>query len=221
MAHALNTTPGEQILNRGEVRARLREATHPLHVRLSRLPLLNGLTRPDYPWHFYRMLIAAYFHIYRALEAAIDEAPGRPLLAPYFCYDDRRKLPWLMADLAALGVDPQAPEYCPISPVRVATPVYVGQLIGLLYAIEGSTLGAPIIANALVMTLSVTASSGARFFECYGDDAAIERRWRQFEQCAESLVDTSTQLHNAEVAAVAIFDLMETQLTDYQRRLVK
>ena len=56
------------------VRRLLRDGTHAEHVRLNQHPLLAGITRPDYALTTYQLVLTAYFHFYRALEAAIDQA---------------------------------------------------------------------------------------------------------------------------------------------------
>lgn len=201
-------------------RQRLRHATHGLHVHLNRHPMLCGLLKPGYPPAFYQSLLAAYFHIYRSVEEVIDEFLADPDRRAGFSYAQRHKLPWLAEDLRSFAIDPEAPAYRPLQPVSVTLPTGPGQLIGMLYAIEGATLGGQVVARDLLAGLGLGAMSGARFFNGYGDDAETARRWREFEHYADSISDDAAQLRLAEESAAAIFKLIESQLDDYHRRLV-
>ena len=151
----------------------LRRATHGAHVRLNHHPLLAGLTRPGYSLDTYRQVLCRYAHGYAALEARILDWLGRH--PGVFDYGPRRKLGWLEQDLAWFGDAPlaQAPAgaVCP----RVDS---LGELLGVLYPLEGATLGGQVISPHLERNLGLTPGAGARFFAAYG--AGTPARWHEF-----------------------------------------
>jgi heme oxygenase len=189
------------------VRQQLRLATHAAHVRLNHHPMLAGLTRPGFSLAQYRRILAAYYPFYAVMEPAILSLT---IQTNGFSYAQRRKLPWLIEDLRALG-DTPANLKCK----RVfAIPADAAELIGTLYAIEGSTLGGQVISRHLAANLGLTPERGARFFSGYGADT--ESRWAAFCGYAETLVDDPMQRERAGIAALQVFNALEGQLDDSQ-----
>lgn len=189
----------------------LRRATHAEHVRLNQHPLLTGITRPGYPLGHYQRVLVAYFHFYRAIEAAIDETLSRLALA--FDYRPRRKLPWLTRDLAHFAIDPEQPAARPSRTPRAPENLDSAGLFGLLYTIEGSALGGRVIARHLAAHHGLTADGGARFFVGYGE--AVDVLWRQFLAEMEQQLADAGACTRAGVAARQTFVLMEQLLDDY------
>jgi hypothetical protein len=89
------------------VRDSLRQATHAAHVRLNHHPLLQNLTRPSQTLEGYCRVLAAYARFYRPLEDWI--VASLAALDLDFCYESRRKLPWLLADLDYFEIQPGSP----------------------------------------------------------------------------------------------------------------
>jgi heme oxygenase len=56
----------------------------------------------------------------------------------------------------------------------------LGQALGCLYVMEGSTLGGRFIARRLHEHLGLTPASGAAFFHGYGEETGS--RWKAFQQ---------------------------------------
>jgi heme oxygenase (biliverdin-IX-beta and delta-forming) len=189
----------------------LRRATRTAHARLNQHSLLIGITRPGYSLDDYQRVLVAYFHFYRVIEASIDDALSRLGLA--FDYRVRRKLPWLVADLAHFGIDPETPSASPAWLPRGPENLDVGGLFGVLYTIEGSALGGRIIYRYLSTHLGVTADAGARFFFGYGD--VVNDLWQQFNaEMERQLAEPGVRLR-AGVTAGETFALMEQVLDDY------
>lgn len=192
-------------------RQMLRAATHDAHVRLNHHRLLVGLVRPGYSLATYIRVLVAYYHFYRVLEAAIEGFMAGAALD--FDYAARRKTPWLAADLRALGVDAAAPAWLPPRPLAPVEMLSAPQLAGVLYTIEGSTLGGRVIMRHIGANLGLTADSGGRFFEGYG--AHTDACWEQVEACMESLCGSADQRALAARAACATFASIEGVLDDY------
>jgi heme oxygenase len=200
------------------VALQLRRCTHQAHARINQHPMLSGLTKPAYPLARYKVLLAAYFDVYAGIERGIDSFLADAGLA--FDYERRRKLPWLDADLAHFGIDPASIQWHPCRPAAIAPPASVGELIGMLYVIEGATLGGQLISRHLGDTLGLTAGTGARFFSGYGDALETQRRWREFGVFADSILLQPQQRSLACDGAVCVFDSIEKVLNDCHARFV-
>lgn len=194
-----------------DARKFLRDSTHADHVRLNHHPLLVGLTKPAYPIVMYPQVLLAQYHFYLALEAAIDQFyVGRQL---DFSYDNRRKLPLLRDDLRHFGIDPDALAWRPHAshfPIRLDD---IGQLLGVLYTIEGSSLGGQIVFRHLSAHAGLTASQGARFFHGYGERTMA--CWLQFEDFMGANLTQAETRTSALQSAKAAFALMHAILDEY------
>lgn len=195
-----------------DARYQLRSGTHGEHVRLNQHPMLVGLTRPDYPIPRYRMLMAAYYHFYSAVEDGIEQFGDE-----VFQYSPRRKLPWLLEDLAYLETDPLATENLPLQALPDMTPADVPELAGMLYTIEGSTLGGRVISRHLSTHLGLSPDRGGRFFSAYSH--LTDHRWHQFESFLNATLVTDVMVECAVNAARRTFALIETILDDFHERV--
>ena len=193
------------------VREKLQQHTHSFHTRLSHHPLLLGLTGPDYPIRDYTTLLLAYHRFYRQIEGEIEEGLLRFDL-PY-CYEKRRRLPWLEADLRYFQIEPDTAER-PDAPASIGQEIdSPGKIIGMLYAIEGSALGGQVVLRHLTENKGLTGATGARFFQGYGADTLL--RWREFCAFAECFADKPETLQQAKFAAGDVFISIKTILDSY------
>lgn len=191
------------------VRTTLRQAIHADHDRLNRHPLLRRLTQPDLTLPQYIQIVEAYAHFYRCIEKRILQAAP----VPGFCYESRRKSAWLDSDLKQLGSltpgpPPLAEQHWDIGPINS-----IGALAGVLYAIEGSTLGGQVIGRHLARHLHLNADSGARFFNAYGDET--QARWQAFCLWLESFSTQTDQVAHAQASARKLFRHLEALLNAY------
>lgn len=192
-------------------RQTLRKGTHGEHVRLNQHPMLEGLTRPGYPRARLGFLLSGYFHIYRALELAITSLP-----VDGFSYASRQKLPWLIQDLEHFGIDPESTGYRPYGPLATPAPIDAAELAGMLYTIEGSTMGGQVISRHLATHLGITPAMGCRFFHAYGEHTAT--RWNEFEAFLNASLADRQQCERALATAKATFGCIETILDEYHAR---
>jgi len=171
----------------------LRQATKQPHHALDHHPLLAPLLRSDLTVAQYGNALAALHGIaQRAEEGILAFLDQHPLL---FDYQARRKVWALNADLAALGREPMALT----TPFPV--PQSVAALIGVLYAIEGSTQGGLMIAR-LLQALPIAPLPTA-YFRIYGDTSA--QKWHDFLQFANHL-HSREELDTATATAISAFD---------------
>ena len=184
---------------RGAVRERLRAATRDAHAGLDGHPTMQALLAGHSGRHGYRSLLVSYARLYDALETAIGKASA--YLPPDYDWAARRKLPWLEQDLAYLGADgaPQhARDFAPLPAIDSRA-----KMLGVLYPLEGSTLGGLTIGKRLAHALGIDATSGARFFHGYGSSTAA--RWAETCAVIETIADDDAAQEAAAGAAIRIF----------------
>lgn len=190
----------------------LRERTHAAHARLNRHRLLAGLTRPNYPRQNYWKVIAAYAQLYEFLEGLI--LSHLHLLAGGFNYIPRQKLGWLRQDLAVADNDPATMVAITTAP-RIA-PIVIedsADLVGVLYPIEGSTLGGQVISGHIESRLGLSPTRGGRFFNGYG--AQTEHYWGEFLTFAEITCPDQHRRDKAALSALSVFAAVESILDEY------
>jgi heme oxygenase len=175
----------------------LRERTAHLHERVeAAVDVMQRVKTPE----SYAHLLARFLGFYRPLEPLLSEVPGLDL-------DARRKTPWLEADLAFLGLSPEAISRLPDCDVG-PHPVTLAETLGCLYVTEGSTLGGRFIARQVQGSLGLEPTRGGlTFFTCAGAD--IGARWKAFQTVCESSVTTPDQEREALAMASATFEAFE------------
>lgn len=149
---------------------RLRQETRPVHEETEELlyiePLRAGTLSPEQYTH----LLQVHWLFHHALEAAIDQN-----LDFFRAYqpNERRKAPWLEADLADLDIplpEPLPGLFAGWSPVELLGAAYVG---------EGSMLGGKVVLHYLQKNPQLQPLlEKARFYRGYGADAMS--RWKAF-----------------------------------------
>jgi len=177
----------------------LRQATKQPHHVLDHHPMLAPLLRADLTRQQYGNALAALHGIQQRAEdgilAFLDQHPG------LFDYQSRRKVWALNADLAALGRESmEIAEHFP-------EPQSIGGLIGVLYAIEGSTQGGLMIAR-LLQALPI-APLPVAYFTVYGTASA--QKWAEFLQFADRHSDKE-ELDIAAATAISAFDAIHAHM---------
>lgn len=177
----------------------LRQATREAHSRIERaLPLFQlGLTLP-----LYTRVVAAFYGFYAPLEPLCQEAAGRTRSALDLA--TRAKTPLLANDLARLGYTTEAVLALPrcISLPPVAS---MSAALGVLYVMEGATLGGQIISRHLNDALSLQAHEGVAFFTGYGDQT--RDMWKRFAVLMETA--DGLDIDASITAAVKTFDTLD------------
>jgi len=183
----------------------VREHTRDAHRRLeTALALLDRpLTLPRY-----RRLLRGFAGFYGPLEARLAAFPQWADV--HIDYSQRRKLPWLVADLAALGDDSASIHQLPRCERLPPTDSF-GQAVGCAYVLEGATLGGQHLARVVQAQLGLSADTGGRFFDSYG--MRVPEMWRAFQDAmVRATRDVGQQyevLDAAEQTFVALHRWME------------
>jgi len=164
-----------------ELRTRLRDATAPLHNQLNQQPWLTALLSKELALPHYQQLLSIYYSLYHQLEITIKQCIKEQPIA--FDYQPRYKTPLLLNDLAYWHIQPE-PLCCQVSVPAINS---LGALLGLLYVLEGSTLGASHIAKHLQQSYGYTRSTGSDFFSGYGEQT--QTYWQIFITYLNSFSD--------------------------------
>ncbi len=175
------------------LRFRLREVTAQAHLDLE---ATMALPERCCGRASYRELLARMWGIHAALEAAlatIDEG----------AFASRcDKAAWLAQDLIALGLSRDEVQALAWA---TALPAIETQAdgFGVLYVLEGATLGGRTILPLVAARLGVTPTSGARFFAGHGADTGAN--WRAFVAALAAHGATPQAADRVERAAAATF----------------
>lgn len=161
-----------------DAHGRLRDATRADHERLeARMDILARVARPDDR----RALVEGFHALHTEAETALThwlaDLTGLE-------FDARRRTVQLARDLAAVGG--QAPP-APTTPPTVAS---LGEALGRMYVLEGSTLGGRVIRKAVEGRGE--GMKGLSFLDPYGDQ--VGPRWRAFLAVLDSHARTSDDL---------------------------
>lgn len=142
-------------------------------------------------------------------------ADAEAALAPWLAdlagleFDARRRSVQLAADLAALDGEP------PSKPGRSSTVAGVGEALGRMYVLEGSTLGGRVIRRAV--EARGDGMSGLSFLDPYGE--RVGERWRAFLAVVDRQVRTPEDIEAMVGGAVAGFRLAELHLCGEAERV--
>jgi heme oxygenase len=178
---------------------RLREATRNAHMRIEgALPLLD----PKLSRTRYIGVVARFYGFYSVVEPRLLSAAGAN--AGQIELGRRAKLPLLALDLQALGSSAARIAALPCC-ADVPLTVTPSQALGVLYVLEGATLGGQVIGRNLRAGLGLDSSNGAAFFGGYGDETRL--MWRLFSEH----VDRSSSL-DVDVLAGSAVDTFEKLL---------
>ncbi|WP_431061195.1 biliverdin-producing heme oxygenase [Pseudomonas abietaniphila] len=147
----------------------LRAATAAQHKALeARLPL----THPDLDRDAYQRIIQAYYGFHAPLQRQIER-----FHAPRLAQPERQKVPALVKDLRALGLSDAQIDALPMC---ADLPPINGEadLLGVMYVMEGATLGGQVLRRIIADRLAIDADSGGEFLDVYGRDTG--RLWKAF-----------------------------------------
>lgn len=149
----------------------LRTGTGLLHVALEkRLPFFCASLDADW----YRRLLEAYYGFYAPMESTLYNSG---LIPDGFDCVLRAKTPTLVCDLHALGLDAPAINALPRC-THLPDLDTAAACLGVLYVLEGATLGGQVLRREMALRLDVGADNGGAFLNVYG--AETGRRWKDF-----------------------------------------
>ncbi|MFJ4344149.1 biliverdin-producing heme oxygenase [Pseudomonas sp. NPDC089401] len=174
----------------------LREGTRDCHKALeARLPFFS----PAFDSTAYRRLLQAYYGFHAPLEARLGS------------YQEARraKTPALSLDLQALNLSSADIDALPLCQALPAIEDEASAL-GVMYVLEGSTLGGQVLKKAMAERFDFGPGNGASFFDVYGE--LTGSYWRSFlERLGQAPAAPAAQAATVQ-AAVATFACFEQWL---------
>lgn len=171
-----------------------------MHAALEkRLPFFSE--RLDIDW--YQRLVQAYYGFYQPMEAALYDSG---LIPDGFDQALRVKTPTLVSDLHALGLNSHALPRCAHLP-SLDTPA---ACLGVLYVLEGATLGGQVLRREMAQRLNVKADNGGAFLNVYGTETG--RRWKDFLDYLDRMPLDTAAKQRAVDAARSTFSCFEQWL---------
>lgn len=176
-----------------DVLSAVKEATRPEHLRAERQLALMGRSLDE---REYRSLLEAFLNFYSAAEAQLERALSTEVRTELE-FSSRLKTPWLEADLKALGSrgDAASPDFSHLLPPSASE----ASALGVMYVMEGATLGGQVISRHLATTLPAGCQKALHFYRGYGEQTGA--RWKQFQSWVQSRVTTpEAQKHYCESA---------------------
>ena len=185
------------------LRFRLRAATALAHARLE-AAIDIGAHCTDRG--AYRGLIARFLGIYAPLEAALGEVDWAALNIDFAV---RSKVGWLIEDLTLLGLGREDIASLPRAQ-RLPTIKCPADALGVLYVMEGASLGGQIISRQLETQLAINRSTGGRFFSSYGSE--VGDKWRAYVATLETFGGSPAIAMRIERAALETFACFEAWL---------
>lgn len=188
--------------------ARLRAETRPQHDATEAIPFSAAILEGSLPFASYVAQLAAYVPVHASLERAVT-GKGHPALARVW-EPTMRRVDLLHADLAALGMtDAALPDDARavsrsfaawVDETARTQPVAV---LGILYVIEGSTLGGAVLRKHLAASFSLT-DAGLRYYSPYGSHP--KPHWVAFSARMNELELTDAEADAVIEAACETFD---------------
>jgi heme oxygenase len=176
----------------GTRREALRRATAAIHQTLEHTLVASGSFAGIAGYGRYLATIAP---LYAGLEQALDAAGVARLLPDW---PARRKAGVIQADLACLSMKPR--EACPVLPALHGA----GCAFGVLYVLEGATLGGAVLARRMARH-GIGPGHGGSFLDPYGPRRAA--MWRGFLAALETAPLGPDQDAAPSLAATATFAL--------------
>lgn len=197
------------------VMERLKAETRELHDAAESRPfqkrLVSGeLSREDYGVWLSQMLL-----VHRALEVPLREA-WKETRAFAAVKEEQFQTPYLLADLAFLGIDAVAARPLPSTAALIADierdaaeePL---ALLGYHYVLEGSNNGNRFIVKKLAPALGLSRERGARYLDPYGDEQRA--KWAAFKADMNAVGFGKQECDTLVAAACRMFEAV-TALSD-------
>lgn len=176
----------------------LRKTTRPHHEAIEQNRLLSEVLRPTLTRDVYVEVLARFYGFLKPLEKELllnSSAAGYGEI-----FESRAKTELLESDLIEMGLDAGAISRIPLC-TELPSCDRTSRCMGILYVIEGSTLGGQMIAAAVKKSLGIEAGSGGAYFNGYGPSTRM--MWKDTCRVLEDY-GQGTETERAETVAAAV-----------------
>lgn len=185
----------------------LREGTRAAHQAIESNPAMAVLLRDDCTLYHYTHTLAAILGWMAPLEQRLRRDAFRhpaPVATP-----GRYRTPRLLADLRALGQSEAWIQQLPWA-TELPDTTDSSQRLGVLYVIEGSSLGGTLITRTLRQRLGAAVDHALAYFDCYDGEAG--RAWARFKESVDALDDAVIDIGKAVAGAKLCFHSLDQWL---------
>jgi len=172
----------------------LRKYTAESHKQLENNKLSTEILSPNVTVANYQAYIARMYGVMAGCENNVF-----PILLEVFPdLKQREKSDLIVKDLESTGLLRTEIERLPVCDFSFST---IGQALGIMYVLEGSTLGGRVLYKHIHKTLGLDESTGASFFWGYGSETGS--MWKNFihtfseyaiaENCEQEVISSASQ----------------------------
>jgi heme oxygenase (biliverdin-IX-beta and delta-forming) len=181
----------------------LKRGTQDLHTRVEQAVDMASVCAglPSY-----RALLSRLLGYYEPIEDQLSRVAWDSV---GFDFDTRRKSAWLRHDLAFLGITDTAQAELPRC-TQLPPTTSMATALGVMYVLEGATLGGQVILRMIDKNLQLSAHRGAGFHSGYGPHNGS--MWLSFKSAATRQLDSSARIDEAVHTARETFLTYETWL---------
>jgi heme oxygenase len=174
---------------------RLRTDTREDHEATEATLLSRAINAGTVSREAYKAQLRAYHQVHHAIERSLEAAAKESKAVRAVVEQAGKKTPALSDDLDRLAdvvaLDSPALRTAVAALVRVVSPVNTAAVLGALYVLEGSSLGATVLLPKLQQALSLK-KEGLSFYRGHG--AETRSRWNAFgERMDQALADPASQ----------------------------
>lgn len=182
---------------------RLRQETAESHQKLEDNPLSKAILTPSVSIEDYQSYLAALFGVTIACEDQIFPAISHviPDLA------DRYKSRLIINDLLATGLTEAEIDALPVHRFEFSS---IAEALGIMYVLEGSTLGGKILYRHIHEVLGLIPENGASYFWGYG--AQTGNLWKSFISALTQFVDLHEERDQVIASAKNTFTIIDNWL---------
>lgn len=184
---------------------RLKIETKPHHEETERISYGDKIMSGALTLDEYKTLIIKNYLLHEYMENVIAES-GLVNDVPSLEFDNRRKTASLINDLKLLGITIPSNYPARLKPKSKA------EALGMMYVVEGATLGGAYILKALKRNPNIVGQVPEfNYYGVYGEE--IGPKWKTFQQVLIDQVNTTALEDEAIEAAKKSFDLFKEVFT--------
>jgi heme oxygenase len=186
----------------GDVMERVKRETRAQHERIEKLVPIG---KEVLSLSSYRSVLSSFLGLFEPIEHLLGSLP----LSPDLQFSSRKRAHLLLSDLLSLGLTEEMVKSLPRCSDLIA-PSSESEAIGVMYVLEGSTLGGKMISRIVHEQLGLTEESGCSFFASSGRDAAA--LWQVFGEVVRKKISTPQNEQEFIRAAQSTFSCFERWL---------
>ncbi|SDG86607.1 heme oxygenase [Dyadobacter soli] len=183
---------------------RLRQETAESHQRLEDNPLSKAILTLSASVHDYQTYLAALFGVTIACEDQVFPAISHIITD----LSERYKSRLIIDDLLATGLTEADIDALPVYRFEFSS---LAEALGIMYVLEGSTLGGKILYRHIHEVLGLTPENGASYFWGYGTQTG--NLWKSFISSLTQFVDEHEERDEVIGSAKKTFTIIDNWLS--------